>query len=910
MNLKKIFILITSALVGFTIVSCGGEGNNSTTITPQKAPTGPISYQQLDDYFGQMPKSSLQGVILNSAGSGCGGIMSNVGTLFTVAAGFLTFIPDAGPAIGTIVNAAGAISGAVGASAGNNCTAQTLANQQYTLALQESQIVQLNNQMAASNNIIWSAISTNSQNIAFTSFIDYKTSTQNIVSSNGIVASYLQKGGFWQNGSDFSVNTGYNVESLFTNVTSYTNLLIFTDAINQSFNSVADIVGVKVSSNGIVSSDPTSTLMVLYTNMSTVLQNQAIEEVQNNNPTNLIQLIQDYNNSLAVTYQTSLMALNALYQVTYLNNQINYMKYAMNNKDVIHYMPYLSNLGSLNNTYYNPKQITSTSFPDNESGQAAYYNSVQQNLTQVAAQMANQLYLNTLGYIVTDPMTAKQLENSQGNLQYTSQLTGKLTTAETVNYSGLGVNVESATALIINAIGKGLTLNNSNYQTNFQTSVQNLGINALFYQYGGINNIVAINNQLQKYNQTNSTTGSMYDFMSNYMPSPNTTIPAMITSNGSLVESAIASTATIQPYFINNGLPQLMGSVTNNIAACNGTNSTASGGLPGYNFYIYTPNVSTPSLGQVGTPYLMCGNWSTAGMPTQITNNNTTDVTTYYPGLAPTYQNDTAGTLIIYSNLVSNSPTSGNSGQQLANCLAGADAFNTNLCGNFPTSGNNITLTNFNAQNWAGSNQQSNSFQFGANSSAIFTGWMTNNYPSGINAQGAVTNLAAAQITLPDGFIAPIVLTNININGWKGNYIGIGYNPNVESVTIDGKSLLDGSNNVYSGTNSWGVAPSTTQASYNGSNGPFLTIPAIQVNNNTIMMNSNAYSQVMNKTGVSYITINPTSCPNAWSGPFIPSGGGTSLLPTFTSTAGMGLTDYQVGNFVCELPIYGNFFGS
>lgn len=911
--MRKHALFAAYGLIIISIVNCSG-GTTNNNQPKVNYPSGPVSYKEIDNYFKTPTKTELQtqkNLLLGD--SGCGSVMNSTGLRLDIASGFISLIPLAGPALAAVTTTAGAVVGSMGSSAGSSCVAQQLANQQYQLASQGAQIGELNNQMASSNNIIWNAIAGLSTQVANGSYTNYTNTTAFLTSSSGKVSGYLEAGGFWQEGEDFAVVPGYTIESLFVDAaqpySQYSNLHEFTGAGYNIFPNTSSLLGLNATSvnentppNGLYTYSVTQNNDTLLINLYQSLQESLnYYNYNNNSNVNAIGLIQNYNDSIVNVYQNSLQTLNAVYQIMYLNNLINYSLYSESGSSTLTKTAYLSNLGSLDGTYYNPLEITTQSnFPQSESGQAQYYNAIQQNLTNLAAQMANQLYQNTLEYIVTDPMTTAQMAKSTGNLTYINAA-GVIVTAESVNYSALGTI--DAKNFVVSSIGNALTINNLNYGSSFQTSLTNIGKNnnsafgydsIIFYQYSSINNIVTYNNNLVMYNQLYGANGNMMDFLENYLPSEsvNVQVNLLTTANGSFVESALASTDTIQPYYIYNGYPQLFGNVTNNISACNGFALTES--LPLFNFYIYTPNGANPSLGTSGVPYLMCGNWSTANMPAnaQFINTNESQVTQYYSGLSATYNNNYAGgTTFAYTNTMTNNPTHGYSGQDLADCIVG---YNGEVCGSFPTSGNPITLTNFNAENWTSYGMANNAFPQGGTTNSVFTGWMNYNYPSSLSSGQSVSSLAAAQINLPDGFIAPIILTNTNIKDWKGNYAGIGYNPNIATVTINGQPLYNLSQNVL--PMGWGPAPSTTRIAFSASD-PFMYVPAINVNGNTIMMNSNTTGSnsngSQNTTGAAYLTLNPENCPNAISGPFSMGG---YLIPNPYNT----YSAYQATNFICN----------
>lgn len=920
-KINKLAGLLIISLASGALISCNG-GSSTTSGTPNypdgestvniyNAVAGPVSYQQIDVWFqtkGQAIYSNNSSQ-LKGAAKGCGNVMNNTGTGLGIVSALVSFIPVVGPGLAAATAVGGAVASADGAAHASSCQALEFQQMQQSLASQELQITALQQALQTTDNQIWNAITNNSYANLTLSYSLFKDSIQTV---NNAVKSIMSKSNLW-NQNTFQPNP-------YTSVADYISQNQgkgFQTATNQFINgttgqlalAINRLTGINtVNESGpagkvlpTIYFDPTATVVSLYYSMYNATMDSLTTQLQDTskNP-NIVKLINDYNNAIIAIYLQSVNAVQATYDLGFEINQINYQAYSyyeskpqlageMGNND-----NYLGRLLNTPGTYYNP--VTNGIAYQNVESQKAQYNNAQYQLSIYTASILNMLFQTTMGYIITDNPQGSQNFPDTATFTITNPYNGTKKTGESINYTKLiGARLpkdsfKTPRTIIYDTYLNAVANTGQQLETELLAAESSAGANFSFYQFPLIN-IAQLSNLLENYNTSTSDASLMNFLQSNKAIIP--TIYATSNNNNPPVENSIASGATLQPYSLNTALsseyPTLMGNVTNNLQACNGY---PVGSVPGYNLYIYKPMRGTPSLGTVNKEYLMCGNWSTSNMPTQVTNTNTQEVTTYYPGLAPTYNSDTANTQIVYSNLISNSPTNNNTGLSLAECL-----FEDN-CGTFPSSGNTITMLNFNSQNW-GSNNTMNNLQQGESLSAVFTGGMSGNYPTNISNEQSVSNLAAAQITLPDGFIAPIVLVNTNINGWQGNYIGIGYNPNVANVTIESLPMLNGESNIGPGSiNSWGVAPSNTTASYSGNNSYFFQIPAININGNTIMMNSNTTPG----GGAAYIAINPTNCP-AWLGAFSTS---STLLP-----AGYyAISSYQIGNFVCNLPTYNGFFGN
>ena len=862
--IKKISI---AAVVAAIINACssGSPSNNDkpTNIKPQ----GPISYVSYSSLFVQPSSTKLPNKSLQAYGS-CGTVMGDVGTSVSVASGFVSLIPAIGPALGAIGTTVSSILGGASGADASNCQAiefATLSSQLYDV---QTSIANLQTVLNLTTNSIWNAMLTTSNEDLNNSYTTFNNDVNSILgTTGGFLTNVMTKSGAWNANTQLPNSNIDSTMSLLSesNSSNYTSLYNYIDSASITDN-LEQIAGVTVtnyqtSQTVEISPDSSSALMILLSELNSHLQTEITTELQSSSEsnTNIIPLLENYNETLVAIYQQAIYSLNAAYQIAYMNNQLNYYNYigggTYSDGTPIYYLGDITNIIG---TYYNPSDISSP-FTNDATGQANYYNSAQENLTSIYAQGLNQLYLNIISYIITDAPVGEQFYPDNSSMYAVDSSGNIVPTGESINYTeSIGINavvsgshLTGAKAILYAALQNGFDATGENLITSLESaSSGNSGLytpeSMVYYQYSGLNNLALIESQLLQYNAINQASGSESGFI-NYLTTQAVQPAILTTQTGESVNASIVSFNTIQPYYVSNGYPKLYGSVTNNIAACNGNN--LDGGLPGYNLYNYVPDGSTPTLGQVGTPYLMCGNWSTIWgtneFEAQVINTDEDFVVTYYIGLSFTANPVDAweyGTSIVYSNNYGGESTYPMSSFSLP-----------------VPSGNPITITNANYTNWGVNTLNTNSnFTLGSNAPQLFAGWMNYNYPSSGYHNG-ISNIAAIQITLPDGFIAPLSILYTNVNSWEGDFIQIGANTAVynAAVLIDGSPLISDLNQMNP-LNNWGPAITTQQiptGQYISDGQQVIAYPTgINVNDNMITLNGNATSS---SGGFANIILNP-----------------------------------------------------
>lgn len=799
--MKKIISTISLVCMGIWLNGCG-SGTNNNSSKQNTPPTGPISYERIHAMFHPNRHMNLVGKNLQddtiTGGSHCGGIMTDVGTGASTAAGFISFIPEAGPVLGALFAGIGSIFTLFGGNKASSCATYGGSDAQYQnflnqLAMQQSEINEISSNLNLSTNSIWAAINQGAAATAATDYGNYSTSVGNVSGNSGQFLKILEAAGFYAASSNPSTPSG------LTNLT-LSQFMESSTLVNSFSTKIADIAGndnlqknliniagvdfssgysssesaylfVQQASYGIQGND--SQYLILLNAVNNYLQTQLIETITAGN--NGVQVLDDYNNLIVSYYQQSLIALQEYYAMLYLANYVNYY----NTFGVV-----VQNPTNIPGIYYG-------------SGSVSEYNQAQENLTQLFAASVNQLYSNTLNFIVTDTPVGSQAYPNSATLPYINESGVLVNSAESINYSQLiGANLPKNQATGAQNLFYGFT-NNTNPQTNQPTQNQNLQASmesipgVMLYQYGGIANVATCVNSVESYNM-NSLAGNLESALSNVSSCPSiATNPNSTWNNG-----ATFTNATLIPYYTPNSstLPSLTGPVTNNIndLVCNGT---AVGDVPAWNMYIYTPTgannnaygaPTTASLGVTGIPYLMCGNWQTTGL--------------YVNGNTSLVENDG----LYYSQLLMgvNEPTNSNSWTQttyfsIYNNLATAPS-SSNVPVNFDSlpGQNFILMSTNNGDAWgtSSSNQTNWTNQpSGTPINQIAAGNLSNiaNPPNWCaSANMGRTNIAVVQTTFADGFIGSFGIDTTNVCGYS-NTASVSINPNMLSATINGQSIID-----------------------------------------------------------------------------------------------------------------------
>lgn len=741
------FTMVTLVCCGIIVQGCGGGSNQLPQTTRVQ---GPVSYANISNVFNEQ---SIHNSNLKSVKSGetnaCGHVLTQASDGISIVSGFINFIPVAGTALSLIGHDAATILGYIGSTEGSSCTQTEYNNFQYQLNYQESQIEALSQALKDSDNQLWSAMAASSDDIYETNANINSSYLNSITGASGYANSLMNYLGIWNsNVGGLGTNGQVAVESAMSNILNSQGGASYTDALSEVSNmsgissAVVNLAGVSVSKSGLVTVDQGSSFILTLKSLNNAFYDN-VESMDGS--TNVIPIISQYNQLVNYYYVQSLLAIQQAYSLAYVINYINYANYKtslVNSNGLPTQSTYLPDVTlGVTGSYFSPTGQTDSNCTGNTEYEITQcYNNAQETLTNVNANIINQLYLNSLNYLISDSLlpTFQQYTTSSFTAYVESSNVWE-STNEVVDYANEVASLGGTPKSIINLIA------NSRGSTTLSTSLESLTNNLLFYQANVIN-VATCSNSLNSYNLVNGLNGNLKDFYTQqYESGVNQCSSALYNGVG---ESAIVSESTIQPYAVyNSSVLQLTGLATNNILSCN---PSAVGSIPGYNLYLYTPVSGESTVGQIGKNYLMCGNWSLAGFPEngQVTY-SLADTNNFFTG----QQTVTNWTSPTYFNTSQNSPIY---------VMANNSAYWNVSAGNSTTS------------------LEANQLNTSAPSSYY-----------------AFSNLAAIQITAPDGFIMPLGVAYTNRHNVSGNTAGLSINPNITNVQLDGQNILNTSNMAY-----------------------------------------------------------------------------------------------------------------
>ena len=762
---------IVSSLLAISLAACSSGNNSSNQST---LPVGPVDYVSVQSLFADSGRLQNQGAALNSGNNGgCGVVSSDVGAGMAAATGFVSFIPVVGPVLGAIFGGVGSVLTLAGGNNASSCMSYGLEgqinnlNQEFCilsdqLFLQQQQINNIESNMDLSNNQIWSQMNTNAAEQQNSAFAEFNQQVKKIYGADGVFAHMMQSAGLYSiyDGTPTGLTLG-QLESSSSNLTNLNTYLNFLSNDN-SWSYIGNIAGVKFSkapsknnppAYSLIQTSSASYYMELLMATNGVLLPTIQKTIANGN--NAIPILDNYNNTLVIYYQQAIYALQEIYFMAYMVNYLNYF----NSQNVV-----LTDVLDIYGTYYaGPSSATATA------ADTQAYNSAQKNLTLLFSAVINQLYQNTLNYVVTDNLVGSQsypnirlpIIDESGNIAFSG---------ESVNYGNfIGTRVTTAESILINGLIDSTASASTQYQTLGEqlTNINNL----MIYQYGGVSNMAVCAAGLESYNRT---TGNFN------LESALAECPSVTSGRGPVWnDQSVFSINTLVPYYAKSNavLPQLTGAVTNNINL-NVCNSSPVGNIPAWNIYLYTPNANYPSLGTAGTPYLMCGNWSTQDLYNPSEDALLADDGIYYSNL------------LLGTSIPLGYPCNNNNDLSTCNsAVQGAWTYGENY------TVNDISSNTQNNLFYVMNTNNSTAWQYASYGNAttyIGSGWLADNIPNGWGSYGnSRSYVAAIQYTFSDGFVGSFGIGINNIYGWYANTVSLSINPNLLLVTIDGQSLIN-----------------------------------------------------------------------------------------------------------------------
>lgn len=594
------------------------------------APAGPIPYGMLDAAFSSAPagsKGARSTDLRSSGGSNCGSVMTKSDVGVDIAVGVVNLVPYVGGALGSALDdwASSAQANAEGA-----CLSGQFESINAQLAYQEAQIQQIQQELSQAKGAILQAFYnvdgaiTNADLTAFTSDVNGLAQC----SPGGMMFDFMLDFGFW-NGCNST--TSVSVKQVATSST-------FVDQsnfglVNQgSFGLFLEGASGSTVKCGGGSARPQCWKEVYpETEQSSGALAEALAEqlatalkVNINAGENVVPLFDQYNNALVGYYEQSVIALQAAFTMETLINQLNYYNAGQDAP--------IDSLGLVPGTYYSYQDlITEVGPTPTASDQASYYNRAQYNLANVYAARMNQLYINTISFLVTDDVVGSQVWPSSGD-GAGNQINAGIDYEKNVGrWVTKGSGAPKASTPLGMVPGKA-------------TSAGEWTSNAALYQYYGLRNAGTCYASLLQWNKNNGTAirGDNGIWYPTAFPTQGELTPASFDSFCPPIQTTAAGTAvsatptgvsltscatyasplpgstasscydgnTLAPYYVADGALPVAGSyVLNNLMLCNSAEPSLTW------FQVGTSNTGNPAGLTAGSWGLTCGNWAAPGGP-------------------------------------------------------------------------------------------------------------------------------------------------------------------------------------------------------------------------------------------------------------------------------------------------------
>jgi hypothetical protein len=340
---------------------------------------------------------------------------------------------------------------------------------------------------------------------------------------------------------------------------------------------------------------------------------------------NAVPLYDDYNEYLVTYYQQAVVGIQAAFTMESLVNQLNYYNAGQNAP--------IDSLGLVPGTYYSFQDLqTALGSKPSATAQGQYYNRAQQALAQLYAARVNQLYQDTISYIVTDDPVGSQAWPSSAtgnrvnaNIDYASNVGTQVTSDSAAG----GPKESTPLALLPPAATKGAQWTS----------------NAVLYQYFGLRNAGTCYANLLQWNKDNGTAvqGKNGTWYPTATPSQSELAggaydrqcpPILTTSTGTAVTAPPTSSTlnscaayavlpgvqggsgscydgnTLVPYYAAaGGLPELGSAVLTNLLLCNASDPALTW------FQVGSANAGNAAGLTLGDWALTCGNWAAPAGP-------------------------------------------------------------------------------------------------------------------------------------------------------------------------------------------------------------------------------------------------------------------------------------------------------
>lgn len=768
-KIKKLLAIIPTVTI---MASCGGGNSVANTPKPQP-PSGVISYDYISAIYNDINAQRVENESkqsnykhLRGAGQGlsCQNPLQLANWGLTFVRNFLGFIPGVGSYLSAAVGTTTTALSIAGTVEGNSCQSASTNIVNQELQQQQQQINQIESTLGLLENSFYT------QNVAVlagqtgTDIYNYNQAFLSLAGNgNSGVDGYFQQ--FMRNSSlwsyDYVPQPNIDAESIVANSTALNNLNTFVVAPSNFTDWVNSLSGSQYDQSACANSVPynspnksyncynyvtqssatdTSSIILAYKSIYQQLVSQVnlMLNQQPSNQQNVVPLFDQYNQVIVSLYLKSAYALQEAFFMEQMINQINLYESQGGS-------PQLPSIGGTPGTWFSYNNYSSG---ESQGYYVAQYNQAQEQLALMYAARYNQLYINTLSYIISDSPKGNQ---SLPSLVFRYAYNGIESSLDLSQvYTNISLAVESPTSLLFSGANQLNSL---------------IKDNMFIYQFSGLKNVQSCNIALNNYNLATNGQG----VLSQGLNAQN--CPAIFEDdNGNAYSQAYYSGNSFQPYYAPQGQqPVLTGMIQNAMAVpllggVSVQNSTAAC-QSNQNLYWYTPNGSSPTLATVGTTYVSCNLWQTSIIAE-----------------SPILQNYTPNLINSSSTWGPTEATKFNSGYStLINLQVNITPISADSWNNF----NTVSWSS-----WCYKNAPTNCFPIAGmsgqsaqsiESNTIILGNMQQNYVLG---NPYSVHQMAFQVTAPDGFVSSFVMQYFSAQGVSGNNVGITCNQMLNNVAF------------------------------------------------------------------------------------------------------------------------------
>lgn len=599
-----------SSTAVFTLATNGWRANCRWFLTAAKEPVGPISTKMIEKRLTppkDPPPARPTALVPASGDANCGGVFSASADGAWVYAATMDMVPGAS----TVFSYAAVAAGIAGSKNGSSCLSSTLDNMNQQLATQAYEIQQIQTYLGLATNVFyydWFLVQLQIESIYVKGWSDSLARISPRGASPNAFGTVMETLGLWDQYLNPASGAITDPQQLAASLTP-------TDfAILQSQISAAEIGGFSewvsdFSGTEVVLPTPTCTtncslqvtdspgsyLIQMYKQLFSTLKSnidvyappaQAFNVVANQD---VVPLYENYNVMLVDFYQQALVGLQQAFTMESLVNQMNYFR-AADTADKTQ----LSSFGQVGGTLYRYRNLS----PLDE---ADAYNKAQQNLAKLYAQRINQLYLNTLNYVVSDVPVSSQAYPT-APISFT--VAGESYTTDPVDYAG--------------EVSKSLPAGGSGVQGKTPLSLLAQAADgpwksaAVLYQFSGLHDVSTCLGSLEDYNEdAGSAGGTLQEWL---QLNPGACPSILVLADGSALNQAYYDGNTLAPYTgfqaasTSTGGPMVRtGTMTNNLKFCDPSS-------PALGWYTPTGSAVGNVAGlEAGRGYLNCGHWYVPG---------------------------------------------------------------------------------------------------------------------------------------------------------------------------------------------------------------------------------------------------------------------------------------------------------